>query len=66
MAFAITIALLVIGSVIFHAWSPWWLTPIASNWDSIDTTIDITVWVTGFAFVVINLFLAYTVYKYRY
>ena len=66
MAFAIIIALLVIGSVIFHAWSPWWLTPIASNWGSIDTTIDITVWVTGFAFVVINLFLAYTVYKYRY
>ena len=66
MAFAIIIALLVIGSVIFHAWSPWWLTPIASNWGSIDTTIDITVWVTGFAFVAINLFLAYTVYKYRY
>ena len=66
MAFAIIIALLVVGSVAFHAWSPWWLTPIASDWGAIDTTIDITVWVTGFAFVVINLFLAYTVYKYRY
>ncbi len=66
MAFAIVIVLLVVGSVGFHIWSPWWLTPIASNWGAIDTTIDITVWVTGFVFVAVNLFMAYAVYRFRY
>src|SRR5690606_38120402 len=45
--------------------SPWWLTPIASNWGMIDGTIDITVWVTGFVFVAVNLFLAYAIIRYR-
>jgi len=66
MAFVVSIVFLVVISIIFHFWSPWWLTEIASNWSSIDDTIMITFWVTGFVFVAINLFLAYSVYKYRY
>ncbi|NBS26636.1 MAG: cytochrome-c oxidase, partial [Gammaproteobacteria bacterium] len=66
MAFVVSLVFLVVISVIFHFWSPWWLTEIASNWTSIDDTILITFWVTGFVFVAINLFLAYSIYKYRY
>jgi len=66
MVLAIVLVLLVIGSLAFHFISPWWFTPIASNWTSIDTTINITFWVTGFVFVAVNLFLAYCVYRFRY
>ena len=65
MALAVVIFLLVIGSVIFHFASPWWFTDIASDWGSIDFTINVTFWVTGIVFIVLNLFLAYCVYKYR-
>jgi len=66
MAIAVVIVLLVIGTVIFHFASPWWFTKIASNWGAIDLTIDITFWVTGVVFVLVNLFLAYCIIKYRY
>ena len=66
MIFGIALVVLVVGSVLFHFLSPWYLTPLASNWSTIDTTIDITFWVTGFVFVAINLFMAYAVIRYRY
>ncbi len=66
MPFVIAVVLLVLVSLLLHFMSPWWLTPIASNWSSIDATINLTFWVTGFVFVAINLFMAYAVYKYRY
>jgi cytochrome c oxidase subunit 2 len=56
---------LVLGSVLFHFLSPWYFTPIASNWSTIDDTISITFWVTGFVFVAVNLFMAYCVIRYR-
>jgi cytochrome c oxidase subunit 2 len=65
MALAVVIFLLVIGSVIFHFASPWWFTDIAADWGLIDFTINITFWVTGIVFVLLNLFLAYCVYKFR-
>ena len=65
MALAVVIFLLVIGSVIFHFASPWWFTDIAADWGSIDFTINITFWVTGIVFILLNLFLAYCVYKFR-
>ncbi len=65
MALAVVIILLVIGSLLFHFLSPWWFTPIASNWGTIDTTINITFWVTGVVFVLINFFLAYCVIRFR-
>lgn len=65
MALAIILILLVVGSVLFHLLSPWYLTDIASNWGTIDTTIDITFWVTGIVFVAVNLFMAYVIIRYR-
>ncbi|MDX1491372.1 MAG: cytochrome c oxidase subunit II [Pseudohongiellaceae bacterium] len=65
MAIAVVLVLLVLGSLVFHFASPWWFTPIASNWGSIDFTINLTFWVTGAVFVAVNLFLAYSVYRYR-
>ncbi|MDH3644882.1 MAG: cytochrome-c oxidase, partial [Gammaproteobacteria bacterium] len=46
MVLAIVLVILIIGSVLFHFLSPWWLTPLASNWGTIDDTINITFWVT--------------------
>lgn len=66
MPFAVVLILLVVGSVIFHFVSPWTFTPLASNWGTIDLTIDITFVVTGIVFVAINLFMAYAIIKYRY
>ena len=65
MALAIFLVLMVVGSVIFHFWSPWWFTPLASNWGAMDDTILLTFWVTGFVFIVVNLFLAYCVVKFK-
>ncbi|HET6603343.1 MAG TPA: c-type cytochrome [Xanthomonadaceae bacterium] len=66
MAIAIALIVLVLGSVLFHFLSPWQLTPLASNWGSMDGTIDITLWVTGSVFVAVNLFMAYAIIRYRY
>jgi len=66
MALAIALIILVIGSVLFHFLSPWWFTPIASNWGMIDDTITITFWVTGFVFIAVNLFIAWAIIRYRY
>jgi cytochrome c oxidase subunit II len=65
MVLAAVLVLLVIGSVVFHYLSPWYFTPIASNWDSIDQTVTLTFWVTGFVFVAVNLFMAWAVVRYR-
>ncbi|CUX61539.1 hypothetical protein AGR3A_Lc180118 [Agrobacterium tomkonis CFBP 6623] len=42
MAVVVVLVLLVVGSIAFHLLSPWWWTPIASNWSYIDNTITIT------------------------
>jgi cytochrome c oxidase subunit 2 len=65
MVLAIAIVLLVIGTVAFHMLNPWWFTPIASNWGLMDDTVNLTFWVTGAVFVAVNLFMAYTIVRYR-
>jgi len=65
VALAVVIVLLVIGSLIFHVASPWYFTPIASNWSTIDFTVDVTFWVCGIVFVAVNLFTAYCVWRFR-
>lgn len=65
MLMAVALIVIVIGSVLFHFASPWWTTPLASNWQSMDDTLTITLVVTGLFFVIINLFLAYTLWRYR-
>ena len=65
MLFAFVLVAIVIASVVFHFASPWVATSLASNWQQMDDTLTITLAVTGFFFVVINLFLAYTLLRYR-
>jgi len=65
MTIAIVIILLVIATLAFHFISPWWFTPLASNWQAIDDTINISLWVVGTVFVAVSLFLAFVIYKFR-
>jgi len=65
MFVAIALLLVGLGTVLFHLLSPWWFTPIASNWGLIDTTILITFWVTGVVFIAVILFIAWCAYRYR-
>ncbi|MGH6927480.1 MAG: hypothetical protein ACREEV_04105, partial [Dongiaceae bacterium] len=62
---ALALVLVGAGTVAFHFLSPWWWTPIASNWGYVDDTIIITFWITGVVFVAIIFFMAYCVYRYR-
>jgi cytochrome c oxidase subunit 2 len=65
MGVALILLLVAVGSVVFHLLSPWWWTPIASNWHYIDNTITITFWITGFVFVAVIGFMAYCVVRFR-
>ncbi|MHC2825589.1 cytochrome c oxidase subunit 2 [Bradyrhizobium huanghuaihaiense] len=65
MAVALILLLVAIGSVLFHIYSPWWWTPIATNWAYIDHTINITFWITGFVFVAVIAFMAYCVFRFH-
>lgn len=62
---AIVLLVLVLGTVVFHVLSPWYFTPIASNWSSMDNTVTLTFVVTGLAFVLVNVFIAYCLIKFR-
>ncbi len=65
MAVALILVLVAVGSVLFHFLSPWWWTPIASNWRYIDDTLTITFWITGAAFSAVILFMAYCLFRFR-
>ena len=65
MAIAVGILILVIITVLFHFLSPWWFTPLAADWSSIDLMVDITFWVTGIVFIALNGFLIWVIIKYR-
>ena len=65
MGTALILVFVVIGSVLFHLLSPWWSTPIASNWQYIDDTVNLSFWITGFVFAAVVLFLAYCVFRFR-
>ena len=65
VAIALVLVVVVVGSVLFHLLSPWWWTPIASNWSYIDHTISITFWITGVVFAAVVLFMAYCVFRFR-
>jgi cytochrome c oxidase subunit 2 len=65
MAIAIALLLVAVGSVVFHLVSPWWWTPIASNWGYIDATLNITFLITGAVFVAVVGFMAYCVWRFR-
>ncbi len=62
---AIVLAALVLVSVAFSLLSPWWFTPLASNWGTIDKTLIITFIITGIVFSAVVLFMAWAVFRYR-
>jgi cytochrome c oxidase subunit II len=65
MAVALCLILIAVGSVVFHLVTPWWWTPIASNWGYVDDTLTMTFWITGAVFVAVLLFMAYCVVRFR-
>ncbi len=65
MAVALILLLVAVGSVLFHIYSPWWWTPIATNWRYIDDTISITFWITGAVFFAVIAFMAYCVFRFH-
>src|ERR1700745_1063169 len=65
MAVAIILLLVAVASVLFHLFSPWWWTPIASNWRYIDDTITLTFWITGAVFFAVVAFMAYSFFLFQ-
>ena len=65
MAVALILLLVAVASVLFHLWSPWWWTPIASNWSYIDHTITMTFWITGAVFFAVVAFMAYCIFRFH-
>ncbi|QAY92113.1 cytochrome c oxidase subunit II [Pseudomonas sp. ACM7] len=65
MAMAIILVLIVIASVLFHILAPWHATPAASNWGSIDSTLFITLIISGIFFIAVTLFMAVAVIRFR-
>ncbi len=64
MIVALLILLVLVGTIVFHFASPWWFTPIASNWGFIDATVIITFWVTGIVFIIVLGFTAYCIFRF--
>ena len=58
--------LVIVGSVLFHIFTPWYWTDIASNWVRMDHTITLTFWVGGGVFVAVCLFMVYCLFKFSY
>ena len=65
MIVAVLVLAVLVGTLLFHVLSPWWFTPIASNWGGMDDTLLVTFWVTGAVFVMVIAFTAWCLYKYR-
>lgn len=65
MVVAVILVLIVVGSLVFHFVSPWWFSPLASNWGYIDDTTVLTFWITGLVFSAVLLFVAYCLFRFR-
>ena len=58
--------LVILGSVLFHIFTPWYWTDVASNWGGMDDTITLTFWIGGGVFIAVCLFMVYCAFKYSY
>jgi len=56
----------IIGSILFHIFTPWWWTDIASNWGAMDDTINLTFWIGGGVFILVCLFMVYCTFRFSY
>ncbi len=61
---AAAIVLIVLAAVGVTLSGEWWLTPQAADWGGIDSMLLATTIITGIAFVIINLFIAYTIFRF--
>ena len=57
--------LVIVVSVLFQIFTPWYSTPIASNWSNIYKTIELTFWMTGGVYVAVLGFMTYCVIRFR-
>jgi len=62
---ALMILLVVAGSLAFHFMTPLRATEIASNWGFLDTNLALTFTVTATGFVLVLVFTAYCLYRFR-
>lgn len=62
---AVVLIVIVAAALLFHLISPWWTTPLASNWGQMDDMLTVTLVITGIFFVGINVFLAYMLVRFR-
>lgn len=65
MAIVFGLLAVLVGTLLFHIYSPWWWTPLASNWQSMDDTILLTFWITGGVFTAVMVFMIYCVFRFR-
>jgi cytochrome c oxidase subunit II len=65
MIMAVVLIVIVAAALLFHLISPWWTTPLASNWGQMDDMLTVTLVITGIFFVGINLFLAWMLVRFR-
>jgi cytochrome c oxidase subunit II len=65
MVMAVALIVIVAAALLFHFVSPWWATPLASNWRQMDDMLAITLLITGIFFVGINLFVIYALWRFR-
>ncbi|GAA5338539.1 hypothetical protein YIM73052_20020 [Thermus antranikianii] len=61
----VALVAMVAGAVGLALLRPWWFTPLASNWGSIDQIILLSLLLTGLAYAGVNLFLAYSIHRYH-
>ena len=52
---AAVLLVVVVGSVVFNFFTPWWFGEVASNWGSIDDTVLLTLWICGVVFILVGL-----------
>ena len=58
--------LVILGSILFHIFTPWYWTDVASNWGGMDDTITLTFWIGGGVFIAVCLIMVYCVFKFSY
>ncbi|MCY3885242.1 MAG: c-type cytochrome [Gammaproteobacteria bacterium] len=66
MLVALILLAVVLGSVAFNFLSPWTFLELGSNWALIDFTVLVTFVICGVAFVILGVYMAWWVYKYKY
>lgn len=61
---AAVLVLIVVCATVLTLSGEWWLTPQAADWGGIDSMLTATTVVTGIAFIIVNLVIAYAIFRY--